>query len=147
MMKFIYKLQRFMMGRYGIDEVYKFLFVIYMLLFLLGLFVKWEILTYLEVIVVVIMFYRVFSKNISSRKKEEKLYLQLKKKVSKPFYNIKRNFLDRDYYVYKKCHNCSKTLKLPLPPKRGIQKVKCPSCKKKIKFLCLRMEKVEVIKK
>lgn len=147
MMKFIYKLQRFMMGRYGIDEVYKFLFVIYMLLFLLGLFVKWEILTYLEVIVVVIMFYRVFSKNISSRKKEEKLYLQLKKKVSKPFYNIKRNFLDRDYYVYKKCHNCGKTLKLPLPPKRGIQKVKCPSCKKKIKFLCLRMEKVEVIKK
>ena len=146
-MKFIYKLQRFMMGRYGIDEVYKFLFVIYMLLFLLGLFVKWEILTYLEVIVVVIMFYRVFSKNIFSRKKEEKLYLQLKKKVSKPFYNIKRNFLDRDYYVYKKCHNCGKTLKLPLPPKRGIQKVKCPSCKKKIKFLCLRMEKVEVIKK
>jgi len=92
------------------------------------------------------MFYRFFSKKITIRRKENEQFLKLKKKVLKPFKNIKRNYQDRDYYVYKKCKSCKSTLKLPLPPKRGIQHVKCPTCKKKFKFLCLRQEKVEVIK-
>ena len=39
-MKFINKLQKFMYGRYGIDELYKFLFYFYILLLILNLFIK-----------------------------------------------------------------------------------------------------------
>ena len=67
-------------------------------------------------------------------------------KVLKQFRNIKRNYKDRDYYVYKNCNKCKTTLKLPLPKKKGIQHVKCPKCNNKLKFICLRCEKVEVIK-
>ena len=145
--KWIYKIRKFMIGRYGPDDLYKFLFGIYIILFIIDLFINSNILNALELLIVLIMLYRLLSKNITRRRKENSCYLKMKKKVIKPFQNIKRNFKDRDYYVYKKCHKCKSTLKLPLPSKRGIQKVKCPTCKNRIKFLCFRQEKIEVIKK
>ena len=145
-MKFIDKLRRLMIGRYGIDDLYNFLFRLYLILFLIDIFINSKILTIIELIIVIIMFYRFLSKNIYTRQKENKEFLKLKSKVLKPFNNIKRNYKDRDYYVYKKCKYCKTTLKLPLPKKRGIQHVKCPKCKKRIKFICFRQEKVEVIK-
>lgn len=146
-MNFINKLRKYMIGRYGIDDLYKFLFRLYLFLFIIDIFINYKVLTIIELIVVIIMFYRVLSKNIYTRQKENRYYLKLKKEVLKPFNNIKRNIKDKDYYVYKKCYKCKTTLKLPLPKKRGIQHAKCPKCKNKLKFLCLRQEKVEVIKK
>ena len=145
-MKFINKLQKFMSGRYGPDDLYNFLLILYILLFVISLFFKTNIITILQLLIVITMFYRFFSKNIYTRQKENKLYLKLKNKVLKPFNNIKRNFKDRHYHVYKKCKKCKSILKLPLPSKRGIQHVKCPKCKHKFKFLCLRQEKIEIIK-
>lgn len=146
-MKWLYRIQKFMVNRYGPDELYKFLFSLYIILFIIDLFINSRILNTTELLIVLIMFYRFLSKNIKQRRKENNIYLSIKKQVIKPFKNIKRNFLDRKHYVYKKCHKCKSTLKLPLPSKRGIQKVKCPTCKKRISFFCLRQLKVEVIKK
>ena len=142
-----YKLQKFMAGRYGPDELYNFLLKFYILLFIIELFVKSKILNFIELFVVLFLFYRFFSRNISRRSKENYYFLKLKKQILKLFQNIKRNYLDRDYYVYKKCYKCNTTLKLPLPPKRGVQRVKCPTCKNRIKFFCIREQKVEVVKK
>lgn len=145
-MKWVYKVQKFMIGRYGVDELYQFLFRFYLILFIIDLFISSKILNVLELIIIVIMFYRLLSKNISKRKNENNQFLKVKKYLLKPIVNIKRNFRDRDYYVYKKCHKCNSTLKLPLPSKRGVQHVKCPTCKKRLTFLCFRKEKIEVIK-
>lgn len=142
-----YKLQKLMVGRYGPDELYHFLLKFYIGLFIIDLFVQSKILSVIELLVVLFLFYRFFSKNISQRRKENSCFLKLKKKVLKPFKNIKRNYQDRDYYVYKKCPKCKTTLKLPLPHKRGIQTVKCPKCKVRMKFFCMRQQRVEVIKK
>ena len=135
-----------MQGRYGPDELYKFLFKLYIFLFIIDLFIKSKILTAIELIIVITMFYRFLSKNIYARQKENKWYLKQKNNLLKPINKIKRNYKDRNYHVYKKCKKCKSTLKLPLPPKRGIQHTKCPKCKTKIKFFCLRKEKIEVIK-
>lgn len=145
-MKYIYKIQKFMQGRYGMDDLYKFLLGLYFSLFIINLFIKSSILEIIELLIVVVIFYRFLSKNITKRKRENTYYLKLKNKVIKPFKNIWRNYQDRGYYVYKKCHGCKSILKLPLPKKRGIQKVKCPKCKKSFKFICFRQEKVEVVK-
>lgn len=145
-MKWINKIQKFMIGRYGPDELYNFLLKLYLLIFIINLFFNSNILNIIELLVIIIMFYRFFSKNIYNRKKENIKYLKLKNQLLKPLKNIKRNFKDRDYYVYKKCPKCKTTLKLPLPPKRGVQHTKCPNCQNRIKFICLRQQKVEVIK-
>ena len=92
------------------------------------------------------MFSRVFSKNIAKRKRENRFYLKVRSNIRKPFQNIKRNWKDRHDFVYKKCHKCKTTLRLPLPSERGIQNTTCPKCKTEMKVCCLRREKIEIIK-
>lgn len=152
-MKYIEKIQKFMYGRYGPDDLYHFLFKLYICLLIIDLFIDFPILGYLELLIVIIMFYRFFSKKIYKRSDENILFLKYKKKITKPFKrtinNIKKwfnNIKDKNY-IYKKCHKCGTTIRLPLPDKYGIKKVKCPKCKKKHRVLCLKKEKIEIIKK
>lgn len=145
-MNFINKIARFMNGRYGIDDLYKFFFKIFFCLVLINLFFHNQILFYIELLIFVIMIYRVLSKNVYQRRKENTKFLYIKNQLLKPFSNIKRNYRDRKQYVYKKCHHCKTTLRLPLPSKRGIHHVKCPECKKRLTLFSLRKEKVEIIR-
>lgn len=145
-MKWINKLQRFMYGRYGVDELYRFLFILYILTFIVNMFVRSQILEIVSLIIVLITFYRVFSKNIVRRRKENMNYLKVKKAITRPINNIKRNINDKDH-IYKKCSKCKTTLKLPIPYEIGIKHTKCPKCRKRISFLVLKRQKIEIIKK
>lgn len=140
------KLYQFMLGRYGIDEFYYFFLYSYIVLVCFSIFLKVPYLFWVELILFVIMFYRVFSKNIARRKKENQIYLKVRKAIFKPFSNIKRNWKDRKEFIYKKCHKCKTTLRLPLPSKIGFNHVTCPKCKTKLTVFCFRKEKVEIIK-
>lgn len=139
------RINKFMYGRYGIDDLYKFNFVLYIILLFLNIFLKSRIISTLELIIVLLMFYRCFSKKIYKRSNENQLYLKVKKSLLKPFNNIRRNIKDNDH-VYKKCHHCKTILKLPLPYKRGIKHSKCPSCKKRNTFIVLKKQKIEIIR-
>lgn len=144
-MKWENKIQKFMYGRYGIDELYNFTFVLYLFVLIIDIFFNSIYLSLIEIILIFIIFYRFLSKDISRRTKENREYLKLKKKILKPFINIKKNISDRDN-VYKKCHKCKTTLKLPVPYERGIKYVKCPKCRYKNKLLILRKQKIEIIR-
>lgn len=144
-MKVLYKLQKFMLGRYGIDELYKFLLYLYLFLAIINLFLHNNIIHLIEYILIFIAIYRALSKNVKQRRKENKLFLQYKKNIVKPFVNIKRNIQDREH-IYKKC-SCGTTLKLPLPKKYGIKHAKCPDCKKRVAFLALKKERIIIIPK
>ena len=144
-MNIIYKISKFMYSRYGIDKLSKFILQILFILFLANILIRTYILTILELILLLIIVLRTLSKNIYQRNKENQVYIKIKSKILKPFKNLKRNIKDKEH-IYKKCHKCKKTLKLPLPDKRGIQHVKCPNCKKRISFLTLKKYKVEIIK-
>ncbi len=144
-MKFINKLQKFMYGRYGTDDLYKFLLVLYIILFIISLFIRSSILDIIELLIVVIIFYRFFSKNIYQRNKENEKYLKIKARATRPFRNIKRNYKDKEH-IYKSCPNCKTTLKLPLPLKRGIKRAKCPSCGKKVTILAFKHQKIKIIR-
>ena len=144
-MKFNKKIQKFMYGRYGPDELYMFLFKFYFLLLIVNLFVKSSIISAIEIIIIIVMFYRCFSKKIYKRSDENVAFLKYKKKLLKPFNNIKRNMTDKDH-IYKKCSKCHTTLKPPLPMKGGIKKAKCPNCGKKVRVIALKKQKIEIIR-
>jgi len=144
-MKRMNKFQKFMYGRYGIDELYKFLLKLYVVIFVINIFLKSSILSCLELFIFFYMFFRFFSKNIYKRSDENVAFLKLKKQFLKPFKNIKRNIKDKNH-VYKKCHKCKKTLKLPLPGKRGVKHAKCPHCGKRLTVFVWKYQKVEFIK-
>jgi len=144
-MKLRNKLIQFMKGRYGPDNLYNFLFCIYIIVFLIDIFINNKILNLLEILIIFIMFYRFFSKNIYNRNKENTIYLNVKKKILKPFDNIKRNIKDKNH-VYRKCLKCKTILKLPLPSKKGFNTAICPHCKKKVIIITLKQEKIDIIK-
>ena len=144
-MELIYKIQRFMHGRYGIDELSNFLFKIYIGLIILNIFIDNKLISILELKIIIKIIYRTLSKNIKSRKKENIKFIKVKKQLTKPFINIKKNISDKEY-IYRKCRGCKKVLKLPIPFERGVKYIKCPNCKKKITTLVLKKQKVEIIK-
>ncbi len=139
------KFIRFMQGRYGIDHLYMFLFYSIIFIMLINIFANSFILYVFELIIMIFMFYRVFSKNIYQRQIEETKYLNIKGKILNMF--KKSNIKKDKEHVYKKCKNCKTMIRLPLPPEIGFKSVTCPKCKHKMKILVLKKQKIEVIRK
>lgn len=143
--KIMNKIYSFMQGRYGIDDIYKDGFILYLILVILDIFIDSKIMYVLQLTTILTLLYRSFSKQITIRKRENDKYLKFKRKMLKPIKDIKK-YLNDDYHIYKKCHHCKTILKLPIPSKRGIKHSKCPTCKKRNTFLVLRKLKIEIIK-
>lgn len=133
--------QRLMYHRYGVDELYYFLFKIVIILVIMSLFSSSLYLHIIEIVLLSIMIFRKYSKNRGKRKEENTKYLLLRKKIKKKWRKT-----DTDY-IYKKCRKCKTILRLPLPSTRGIKHTKCPECQRKMKVLCLKKQQVEIIKK
>ena len=130
-----------------IDELNRFLLIMWLITFIISFFVKSFFTDLLPILFLVLVIFRLASKNKTRRYKENKTFLKIIKIITKPFTNIIRNFKDRKTFVYKKCHKCKTTLKLPLPNKRGINHAKCPNCGNRVTLFTLRKIKVEVIKR
>ena len=142
MQKFIYKLYKFMYGRYGIDELYKVGLILCIILSIINIFLNNRILTLIEFLLIVIIIYRSLSKNITKRRHENNVYLKQKRKLKNIITLIKRKWQDRNTHIYKKCPKCKKVLRLPL--KKGTHTCKCPVCNNKFEVKCRRGEKVKV---
>ena len=138
------RIRKFMYGIYGPDELYKFHLILYFITLIIGLFVKSKILLFIQLLLIVLIIFRPMSKKIYKRSDENVLFLKIKAKVTKPFINIKRNIKDKDH-IYKKCHKCKTTLKLPIPSKRGIKHAKCPHCGNRVTLFTIKKEKIEII--
>lgn len=142
MSKWQNRLYNFLYGRYGADELYQFCLILYLILFVLNIFINSSIIFAIELFIITITFYRMFSRNIRKRKKENKIYLGIINKFKKKFELIGKKWRDRNTHMYKKCKYCKTVLRLPL--KKGTHTVKCPNCKKRFEVKCLKDEKIEV---
>ena len=144
-MKLISKINKFMYSRYGVDDLSKFIFKLYFVVLLLNILIRHYVMFIIELLLMIIIIYRVCSKKIYRRNKENMIYLKAKNKLLKPFINIQRKCQDKNH-IYKKCRGCKRILKLPLPDTRGIKHVKCPKCNKRLTILTLRKQKIEIIR-
>ena len=119
-----------MYGRYGSDTLNKVLLAIYaaevVVFTVLSLFVNptplWRSLAYfaLSMILIFVIFFRMFSRNIQKRRRENDKFCG--------FFKLRRNkFRDRKTHVYKKCPHCKAVLRLPKA--KGKHTVICPRCK------------------
>lgn len=137
------KLYKFFYGRNGVDSLNKFIFVIYMILFVVSIFIKLPVIAVLELMITLIFFYRFFSRDISRRSKENQKYLKFQNKITGKFKLTKRKWKDRKTNIYKKCPKCKTVLRLPL--KKGRHICACPKCNNEFKVRCFRNAKIEVI--
>lgn len=137
LMKTGIKFQQFMAGRYGIDTLYKALLVLYFVLILLGSIlarftrVGYAITFVLSLLVLLFAFYRVFSKNIAARRKENGWWMKQTAPIQKECRLLADKWKFRKTHVFKKCPNCKAVLRLP--KKKGKHNVNCPHCKQNFK--------------
>ncbi|MBQ8474987.1 MAG: hypothetical protein IJ499_04935 [Clostridia bacterium] len=133
-MKFRDKLARFMWGRYGIDGLYYGLFVTYLILWAVQyVFYSYRwlkgIASLLGLAVLVFMVFRVFSKNIPRRRKENEVFMRFWVKLKNFFVLQKNKIRDFKSFTYKKCPHCKAVLRLPR--KKGTHSVVCPKCRER----------------
>ena len=120
------KFLRFMAGRYGVDQLSRFLSFVALALIVLNLFFRSSVLWILGLAVLVLTYVRMFSKNSEKRRKENERYLQLKYKLTSGFRNWNdRRKQSRDY-VFFRCPSCHAMLRVPRG--KGKIRVTCRKC-------------------
>lgn len=129
-MNFRYKLMQFMRGRYGFDELFYVLFALAALLAIVNFFVAFWPLQLVIDAIMVYMFFRVLSRNIDARCRENRAFKGIKRKVVDKYNAYKQRKLDYNH-IYKKCPSCHAVLRLPR--KKGKHTTTCPKCNRSFK--------------
>lgn len=117
-----------MYGRYGADKLNNFLIVVGLVVSVIGSFTRLRFLILIPYILYIYVIFRILSKNIAARQKENVAFLKVWNPVVKWFKFQKRRFDDRKIYTYFKCPNCHQQLRAPKG--RGKIQVTCQKCRK-----------------
>lgn len=124
------KLIRFMQGRYGAygaDRLTRFLLIVWLVLFVVLSFVRIPALRLLPFAILVYMYFRLMSRNIPARYKENETYLRMTAAVRTRLNGLRRRQVTGDgaYHIYT-CPNCAQ--KIRIPRGKGRIMVHCPRC-------------------
>ena len=120
------KIQRFMIGRYGADELAKAQSIAALVLLFLSMFSRLGIFYWLAIALMIYSTWRMFSKNISARYAENQKYLALENRLRR-FFGQKRYLMQqrKEYHIYS-CPNCKQ--KIRIPRGKGKIEIDCPKC-------------------
>ena len=116
-----------MVGRYGVDEFSRFLLGFSVALMILNLFIRFPFLNTVILLLLVYVYFRMFSRNIQGRYRENLKYKELTWKLGSFWTNKKSMSADlKANHIYK-CPKCGQKIRIP----RGKGKiiVTCPKCK------------------
>ena len=123
------KFMSFMRGRYGVDKLSNTLLWIAFALMMLNLFVRKDLFYFLGIILLIYTYYRMFSRNIVKRSRENEWYLNKTYGIRMRLLKSKdRAKLRKTHHIYK-CPECGQKVKVP----RGHGKIEvtCPKCSMK----------------
>lgn len=124
--------RRFLMGRYGNDQLNSALIITALVCGLLTFFtygIADAVFSLLQLAFLAIWFIRAFSRNHYNRSLENQKYLRFRnnfKEKNKPLFAFFSRLADRKH-KYFKCPNCKSRLRVPRG--RGNITVTCPRCK------------------
>lgn len=139
------KIQRFMQGRYGVDELGRVMTWMSLVLIVLELITRVWLFGVLFWLNFVLIYYRMFSKQYSKRQQENQKYLTFRYQMKAKWYQlthrnggtsgnaqsfqwekIKKDIMQRkDFHIYK-CPQCGQ--KIRIPRGKGRIAVRCPKC-------------------
>ena len=128
-----YRIQYFMQGRYGYDELSWFLFVSGLVLFILSRIPYLWVLYFLAFALLVWSLFRSLSRNIYRRQMERQKYLTLKYKVKQEFLLYRNVWRDRKTHKYYKCPHCRAIVRIRRPGKGITISIGCAKCGQEFK--------------
>lgn len=127
------RFQQFMRGRYGMDQLGQFLSVVAVILIFVNFFIVSPILWWAVAVLIVLLYYRMFSRNVAKRYQENQRYSELASGVRGWFSDIRDRITHHKqmhdpqtgYHIYR-CPRCHQ--KIRIPRGKGHIMVKCPKC-------------------
>lgn len=123
------RLARFMAGRNGVDQLNNFLLALDVLLAVLASVIGGtfgRVLYILVMVLLVLIYLRMFSRNLLRRRQENGRYLQLKQRFLGRFRLLKERWVQRRDYKFFTCPSCHTTLRVPKG--RGKIRIVCRKC-------------------
>jgi len=126
------RLIRFMYGRYGIDQLYYALAVLCFILLAVNSFVRSPVLSVIMWVVLIVMIFRTFSKNIYRRRMENEKFMTVWNLIKRKILLAVRRIREIRSHRYRRCPHCRAMLRLPY--KRGKHTVQCPKCNNDFKM-------------
>ena len=131
------RLRKFMEGRYGADELNRFLTVCGWVLLLIGFvlsgidnkvtLIVGSVLVTLSWALLIYSLFRTFSKRTQARASENYRYFVCKNKVLGWFRRRKARWQDRKTHRYFRCPQCRATVRVPKG--KGKIRITCPKCR------------------
>ncbi len=118
-----------MQGRYGFDELSRFLAIAGLVLLLLSRVPYLGILYFLAFVLLIWSWFRGFSKNKYKRQIERQKYLTIKNGVKQKILLLRNIWRDRKTHKYIKCPQCKAIVRIGRPGKGKTITVGCPKCK------------------
>ena len=126
------KFNKFMQGRYGVDDFSRFTMGAALVLIILAMFANifsrtaGSTLDILGVAAIVYAYIRIFSRNIQQRYAENQKYLQMTSKLRLRF-NKEKNLMKqrKTHHIYA-CPGCGQ--KIRIPRGKGKIEIECPKC-------------------
>ncbi len=125
---------KFMHGRYGSDKLGLFLLYTALVIMIVNAFINSFILFIMELAVIGYSFFRIFSKNVQKRYRENLIFEKIWNKIM-GFFRLKiKMWQDRKTHVFVKCPRCKANLRLPKI--KGEHTVRCTKCNNRFDFKC-----------
>ena len=126
------KFNKFMQGRYGVDDLSRFTMGVALVLIILAMFANifsrtvGSTLDILGVAAIVYAYIRIFSRNIQRRYAENQKFLQMTSKFRFRFNNEKDLMKQRKTHHIYSCPGCGQ--KIRIPKGKGKIEIECPKC-------------------
>jgi len=120
-------LKRFMMGRYGADQLSIALLILSFLLTWIARFANISVLALISYIPLGLCLYRMMSKDIPKRSMENYRFAIMMSPLYSKLKKIQHRFRDAKTHKYFKCPDCR--TKLRVPRHKGKILITCPKCK------------------
>lgn len=119
------RIRRFMIGRYGLDDLGRFLNVLTLVILLVSMLFL-PALSIFGILLLVYEYFRIFSRNHYKRAMENGVYLRARMAVKNRVLSIRQRLAQRKIYRFYRCPNCRQALRVPRG--KGKLQVSCPKC-------------------
>jgi len=119
-------LSRFMLGRYGTDSLNQFLTLFWLVLAVLNLIFRSVFLSLMELILCFSVFFRMLSKNIIKRQKENADWYRFSTKMKHKIRHLLVRFKERKTTRFFSCPHCKASIRMPR--KIGRFQIRCQKC-------------------
>ena len=121
------RMQRFMAGRYGNDQLNQFIFIVAIISMVLEIITRQSLFYTLTLVLLILAYVRVFSRTINKRYEENMTFLQKKDAILNKFRKQKYYAAQRrNFHIYT-CPQCKQ--KIRIPKGKGKISITCPKCR------------------